>query len=147
MLTSCLAPCLSLSLPVLCTGCSDGVVGVAARVASVQMPWLSLEEEPSPDLTNHIAGLEAMLCDMQLKVRQRQNARRFKTDTPPSQDTHFKSDLFKIKYAKLTTVLRPTFDLSVLRRCASLSGQWKQSSRHGSKLRVTATTLTTIWRT
>ncbi|XP_075993846.1 regulator of G-protein signaling 9-binding protein [Genypterus blacodes] len=50
------------------TGSSDGVVGVAARVASVQMPWLSLEEEPSPDLTNHIAGLEAMLRDMQLKV-------------------------------------------------------------------------------
>ncbi|KAF7644725.1 hypothetical protein LDENG_00216330 [Lucifuga dentata] len=50
------------------TGCSDGMVGVAARVASVQMPWLNLDEEPSPDLTNHIAGLEAMLSDMQQKV-------------------------------------------------------------------------------
>ncbi|XP_078105656.1 regulator of G-protein signaling 9-binding protein isoform X2 [Sander vitreus] len=50
------------------TGCIDGVVGVASRVALVQAPWLTLEEEPSPDLTNHIAGLEAMLSEMQLKV-------------------------------------------------------------------------------
>ncbi|XP_039652633.1 regulator of G-protein signaling 9-binding protein [Perca fluviatilis] len=50
------------------TGCIDGVVGVAARVALVQAPWLTLEEEPSPDLTNHIAGLEAMLSEMQLRV-------------------------------------------------------------------------------
>ncbi|XP_041817928.1 regulator of G-protein signaling 9-binding protein [Chelmon rostratus] len=50
------------------TGCIDGMVGVAARVASVQVPWLTLEEEPSPDLINHIAGLEAMLSEMQLKV-------------------------------------------------------------------------------
>ncbi|XP_042257364.1 regulator of G-protein signaling 9-binding protein [Thunnus albacares] len=50
------------------TGCIDGVVGVAARVASVQVPWLTLEEELSPDLTNHIAGLEAMLSEMQLRV-------------------------------------------------------------------------------
>ncbi|KAI3369602.1 hypothetical protein L3Q82_024494, partial [Scortum barcoo] len=50
------------------TGCIDGVVGVAARVASVQVPWLTLEEEPSPDLTNHIAGLEALLSEMQLRV-------------------------------------------------------------------------------
>ncbi|KAM9361971.1 regulator of G-protein signaling 9-binding protein isoform 1-T1 [Symphorus nematophorus] len=50
------------------TGCIDGMVGVAARVASVQAPWITLEEEPSPDLTNHIAGLEAMLSEMQLRV-------------------------------------------------------------------------------
>ncbi|XP_076602954.1 regulator of G-protein signaling 9-binding protein isoform X2 [Chaetodon auriga] len=50
------------------TGCIDGMVGVAARVASVQAPWITLEEEPSPDLINHIAGLEAMLSEMQLKV-------------------------------------------------------------------------------
>lgn len=50
----------------------DGVVGVAARVALVQVPWLTLEEEPSPDLTNHIAGLESMLSEMQLRVRQNQ---------------------------------------------------------------------------
>ncbi|XP_059183920.1 regulator of G-protein signaling 9-binding protein [Centropristis striata] len=50
------------------TGCIDGVVGVAARVASVQAPWLTLEEEPSPDLTNHITGLEIMLSEMQLRV-------------------------------------------------------------------------------
>ncbi|XP_028285440.1 regulator of G-protein signaling 9-binding protein [Parambassis ranga] len=50
------------------TGCIDGVVGVAARVALVQVPWISLEEEPSPDLINHITGLEAMLSEMQLRV-------------------------------------------------------------------------------
>ncbi|XP_069544045.1 regulator of G-protein signaling 9-binding protein [Brachyistius frenatus] len=50
------------------TGCIDGVVGVAARVASVQVPWLTLEEEPNPDLTNHIRGLEAMLSEMQSRV-------------------------------------------------------------------------------
>ncbi|XP_029990941.1 regulator of G-protein signaling 9-binding protein [Sphaeramia orbicularis] len=49
-------------------GCLDGVVGVAARVASVQAPWLTLEEESIPDLTNHITGLEAILSDMQLRV-------------------------------------------------------------------------------
>lgn len=52
-------------------GCADGVVGVAARVASVQVPWLTLEEEICPDLTNHIAALETMLSEMQLRVRQR----------------------------------------------------------------------------
>ncbi|KAM4587386.1 regulator of G-protein signaling 9-binding protein isoform 1-T2 [Odontesthes bonariensis] len=50
------------------TGCNDGVVGVAARVALVQVPWLTLEEVPSTDLTNHIAGLEAMLSELQLRV-------------------------------------------------------------------------------
>ncbi|KAM6927878.1 regulator of G-protein signaling 9-binding protein [Xenentodon cancila] len=50
------------------TGCIDGGVGVAARVALVQVPWLTLEEEPSPDLTNHITGLEAMLSELQLRV-------------------------------------------------------------------------------
>ncbi|CAK6981123.1 regulator of G-protein signaling 9-binding protein [Scomber scombrus] len=46
------------------TGCLDGVVGVA----SVQVPWLNLEAELSPDLTNQISGLEAKLSEMQLKV-------------------------------------------------------------------------------
>ncbi|XP_034721628.1 regulator of G-protein signaling 9-binding protein, partial [Etheostoma cragini] len=50
------------------TGCTDGVVGVAARVALVQAPWVTLEEQPSPDLTNHIAGLEALLTELQLRV-------------------------------------------------------------------------------
>ncbi|XP_061788315.1 regulator of G-protein signaling 9-binding protein [Nerophis lumbriciformis] len=50
------------------TGCFDGVVGVAARAASVQTPWPSLEEEPSPGLEQHIDGLEVLLSDMQLKV-------------------------------------------------------------------------------
>ncbi|XP_058488271.1 regulator of G-protein signaling 9-binding protein [Solea solea] len=50
------------------TGCMDGVVGVAAQVALVQVPWLTLEEEPSPDLTCHISGLEDMLTEMQRRV-------------------------------------------------------------------------------
>ncbi|XP_041638493.1 regulator of G-protein signaling 9-binding protein [Cheilinus undulatus] len=50
------------------SGCTDGVVGVAARVASVQVPWLTLEEEPIPELANHIVGLESMLSEMQLRV-------------------------------------------------------------------------------
>lgn len=51
-------------------GCVDGLVGVAARVAWAQTPWISLGEEQSPDLTNHIAGLESMLLKLQLRVRQ-----------------------------------------------------------------------------
>ncbi|XP_076740518.1 regulator of G-protein signaling 9-binding protein isoform X2 [Maylandia zebra] len=50
------------------TGCVDGVVGVAVRVASVQLPWLTSEVEPSPDLTNHITGLETMMSEMQQRV-------------------------------------------------------------------------------
>ncbi|XP_068172402.1 regulator of G-protein signaling 9-binding protein isoform X2 [Antennarius striatus] len=50
------------------TGCIDGMVGVAARVASVQVPWLTAEEKPSPGLVGHIAALEAMLTEMQLRV-------------------------------------------------------------------------------
>uniref|UniRef100_A0A3Q2QCZ3 Zgc:109913 n=1 Tax=Fundulus heteroclitus TaxID=8078 RepID=A0A3Q2QCZ3_FUNHE len=50
------------------TGCTDGLVGLAARVALVQIPWLVLEEEPSPDLTNHIAGLESLLSELQQRV-------------------------------------------------------------------------------
>lgn len=45
------------------------MVGVAARVASVQLPWLTSEVEPSPDLTNHITGLETMMSEMQQRVR------------------------------------------------------------------------------
>ncbi|XP_007542884.1 regulator of G-protein signaling 9-binding protein [Poecilia latipinna] len=50
------------------TGCTDGPVGLAAWVALVQIPWLVLEEEPSPDLTNHIARLEAQLGELQQRV-------------------------------------------------------------------------------
>ncbi|KAM9409162.1 regulator of G-protein signaling 9-binding protein [Pholidichthys leucotaenia] len=50
------------------TGCNDGVVGLAARVASVQVPWLTVELEQSPNLKNQISGLEAMLSEMQLRV-------------------------------------------------------------------------------
>lgn len=51
------------------------MVGVAARLASAKAPWLALEDESIPDLTNHIAGLEAMLTDMQLRVRQTDTGR------------------------------------------------------------------------
>lgn len=62
-------------------GCIDGVVGLAARVALIQVPWLTLEEQPSPDLTNHIAALEAMLSEMQMRVRQMQReGKLFRTD-------------------------------------------------------------------
>ncbi|XP_030230959.1 regulator of G-protein signaling 9-binding protein [Gadus morhua] len=50
------------------TGSSDTMAGVAACAASVQTPWITVEEEPSPGLTNHITGLEDLLQDMQLKV-------------------------------------------------------------------------------
>ncbi|KAF6731850.1 Regulator of G-protein signaling 9-binding protein [Oryzias melastigma] len=50
------------------TGCVDGMVGLAARVALVQVPWLTLEEEPSPDLTDHITGLETMLKELQMRI-------------------------------------------------------------------------------
>lgn len=52
------------------TGCIDGMVGVAARVASVPVSWLTLEVEPNPDLTNHITGVEAMISELQQKVRE-----------------------------------------------------------------------------
>ncbi|CAL8336155.1 unnamed protein product [Lota lota] len=50
------------------TGSCESMAGVAARAASVQTPWITVEEEPSPGLTNHITGLEILLQDMQLKV-------------------------------------------------------------------------------
>ncbi|XP_029006794.1 regulator of G-protein signaling 9-binding protein isoform X2 [Betta splendens] len=50
------------------TGCIDGPVGMAARVVLVQVPWVTLEEAPSPDLTSHITDLQTMLNEMQLKV-------------------------------------------------------------------------------
>ncbi|XP_047204662.1 regulator of G-protein signaling 9-binding protein [Girardinichthys multiradiatus] len=50
------------------TGCTDGLVGLAARVALVQIPWLVLEEGPSPKLTDHIAGLESLLSELQQRV-------------------------------------------------------------------------------
>ncbi|XP_056157921.1 regulator of G-protein signaling 9-binding protein [Lampris incognitus] len=50
------------------TGSGDSVAGLSAHAASVQTPWLNLEEEPSPDIAAHIAGLDVMIKDMQLKV-------------------------------------------------------------------------------
>lgn len=45
------------------------MVGVVARVASVQVPWHTVEEPASADFTNHITVLEAMLAEMQRRVR------------------------------------------------------------------------------
>lgn len=45
------------------------MVGVAARVAAAQLPWHSVEAESTSDVTNHIAALEAMLAEIQLRVR------------------------------------------------------------------------------
>lgn len=45
------------------------MVGVAARVASVQVPWPTVEEWPGLNFTNHITALEALLTEMQLRVR------------------------------------------------------------------------------
>eukprot|EP00066_Takifugu_rubripes_P011152 XP_003979613.2 PREDICTED: regulator of G-protein signaling 9-binding protein-like [Takifugu rubripes] len=50
------------------TGCTDGMVGVVARVASAKVPWHTVEDSPSSDVTHHITVLEAMLAEMQLKV-------------------------------------------------------------------------------
>ncbi|CAL1612933.1 unnamed protein product [Knipowitschia caucasica] len=50
------------------TGCLDGVVGLAARVASVQAPWISLNEDPTPTLENHIQTLDQQLQQLQLRV-------------------------------------------------------------------------------
>lgn len=61
--TSTWPPCI---LP---AGCTDGMVGVVARVASAKVPWHTVEEPLSSDFTNHISVLEAMLAEMQLKVR------------------------------------------------------------------------------
>lgn len=49
------------------------MVGVAARVASVQVPWPTVEEWPGLNFTNHITALEALLTEMQLRVRENQS--------------------------------------------------------------------------
>ncbi|XP_072318104.1 regulator of G-protein signaling 9-binding protein-like, partial [Eucyclogobius newberryi] len=49
------------------SGCMDGVVGLAARVAAVQAPWISLDEDPTPNLQNHIRTLDHQLQHLQLR--------------------------------------------------------------------------------
>ncbi|XP_077433740.1 regulator of G-protein signaling 9-binding protein isoform X1 [Vanacampus margaritifer] len=52
------------------TGCLDGVVGVAARAASIQTPRLAADEDAlhqEAGLQQHLNGLEAMMSDMQLR--------------------------------------------------------------------------------
>ncbi|XP_056885601.1 regulator of G-protein signaling 9-binding protein-like isoform X1 [Takifugu flavidus] len=56
------------------TGCTDGMVGVVARVASAKVPWHTVEDSSSSDVTHHITVLEAMLAEMQLKVRKNQGS-------------------------------------------------------------------------
>lgn len=58
----------SISICILPAGCTDGMVGVVARVASAQVPWHTVEESSSSDFTNHITVLEAMLAEMQQRV-------------------------------------------------------------------------------
>uniref|UniRef100_A0A8C6U2N6 Uncharacterized protein n=1 Tax=Neogobius melanostomus TaxID=47308 RepID=A0A8C6U2N6_9GOBI len=50
------------------SGCVDGVVGLAARVASVQAPWISLDEDPAPNIQSHIRTLDHQLQNLQLRV-------------------------------------------------------------------------------
>lgn len=52
------------------SGCTDGMVGVLACVASVQVSW-----PPSGgDFSSHITALEAMLAEMQVRVRKKQSS-------------------------------------------------------------------------
>lgn len=46
------------------------MVGVVARAASAKLPWHSVEESSSWDMTSHVTALEAMLAQMQLKARE-----------------------------------------------------------------------------
>lgn len=100
-------------------GCIDGVMGLAAQAASVQVPWLTFEEELIPDLTNHIAGLEALMSDMQLRVKQRERT-----------DRTFR-------------LVRVLLNLSVSFRFRSRSGQWRRLSPPGLKLAAGKTSRTT----
>ncbi|XP_033845138.1 regulator of G-protein signaling 9-binding protein-like [Periophthalmus magnuspinnatus] len=50
------------------SGCMDGVLGLAAGVAAVQAPWISLDEDPTPDLQNHIRTLDHDLQHLQQRV-------------------------------------------------------------------------------
>ncbi|KAG9353374.1 hypothetical protein JZ751_017953 [Albula glossodonta] len=50
------------------TGCAGGGSGVAARAASVQTPWIRVEEEPGPDLRTHALQLDGMAQEMLQKV-------------------------------------------------------------------------------
>lgn len=50
------------------TGVSDSVSGVAALAASVQMPWLTVQEEQRPDMKTHIVQIDTLLKEMLQKV-------------------------------------------------------------------------------
>ena len=105
-------------------------MGVAARVALVQVPWLTLEEESSPDLTNHIAGLETMLSEMQLRVRENQsNALLYNENVMDS------SDLVALLHLNVAFY-----------RCPLRFGLWRRLSRPGSKVAGRWTSQMTPWR-
>lgn len=59
---------LPISICILPAGCTDGMVGVVARVASAQVPWHTVEESSSSDFSSHITVLEAMLAELQQRV-------------------------------------------------------------------------------
>ncbi|XP_076602944.1 uncharacterized protein LOC143330332 isoform X1 [Chaetodon auriga] len=151
------------------TGCIDGMVGVAARVASVQAPWITLEEEPSPDLINHIAGLEAMLSEMQLKVNQNQREPsvlnflfiadgslrfRYPMGVPCMQGERLGGlscvHVWYLMKVSCTWWKCPAvFCLNLLVFCRFLwrSGRWRQLSLHGLKLKGNWMSRMTAWRT
>uniref|UniRef100_A0A3Q3LU92 Zgc:109913 n=1 Tax=Mastacembelus armatus TaxID=205130 RepID=A0A3Q3LU92_9TELE len=120
------------------TGCIDGVVGVAARAAAVQVPWLTLKEELSPDLTNHITELEEMLSEMQLKVSHNQRGKIWCQN-----QNRNRSDSTRL----FTCVLLFHLNMSLSCRFLWHSGRLRQPSQHGLKLAVSQVSRRRAWRT
>lgn len=48
-------------------------------VAAVQVPWHTVELSSGWDFTSHITALEAMLAEMQLRVRRKQSTTRVRS--------------------------------------------------------------------
>lgn len=107
----------------LSAGCTDGMVGVAARVASAQVPWHTVEESPGWDFTNHIAALEVMLAEMQLRVRKNQSG------------------------ACVCSLVCIPSDLWFVCRSLFRSGPCRRPSQPGPRLAANTKTQRTPWRT
>lgn len=97
------------------------MVGVAAHVASAQAPWQSAEESPGWDFTAHVGALEAMLAEMQRKVRRLQSAAPVRP-------------------------LGPSCQLLLVCRSPLRSGPCRPPSRPGSRLAANTRTPTAPWR-